>query len=984
MTRIETVRNITIDDFRERGINLVRWHRKVRPDRRIFYISLETGEIIWSKQLTPQATFDWNNIEGRIDLRLIKEVRYGKSHSIFEQLPEESSKWEDQQCFMILYGDKFVLKELACVASCEKERKLWVERVKLLVSKIVSAMIYPVKVNRWLTKQFQIIASCSSQYQTSNLQSSNSPIISNRTYTNRAYTIDSLRITVKDLKSFLSRLNFKIPTRQIREQLALLESDFNHRSDQWIDFELFCNLHHRLVGLSINDIMKALPEILVSNNNSLNSKNYEGARSGGLSFADVHNFLEQENGLNSINDQDLLYYFSLAKQSFCGSYDLSLKDFSITESEFIDFLYSVENSIWDRTNDQIQDDMSRPLSHYWIASSHNTYLTGDQIMSQSSSDAYARALRMGCRCIEIDCWDGPDGMPIIYHGHTATTKIKFCDVLMAIRDHAFEASTYPVILSVENHCSLDQQRKMAEAFTSIFQNMLVKGQLEPSLVNMPSPQELRGKIIIKHKKLPDDDSLSSEPNSINGQSLNKGFQTEFLSDDSNGFIKKGFLFIRHPNFKDDWSSKFFILSQDKLFYIEDIENNQANTEPEEEASDEILTLMAHKKLQHQQSNDSGDFSLPGNKEEDDTITPKRSIVTWFEGEIVKNRCEAENLLLKEHAHMGDGTFLVRRSDTFVEDSLISFLHQGRIHHLKINTLTNSSGRTRFYLSKQITFDSISALIAYYQTNMMRSHGIAQILKEPITQQNLLKSAHVSKDWFFGDMSRVDAEEILRKFRISGAFLVRLSETEKDYYSLSFVSGQLIKHCRIKLERNAYLVGMFDKFNTLVELVDHYKKNNLYRRTRLKHPISKELIEKLFVNPTTLSQHKKRSMEASPSHMVGSVMKFMSSTPKVTLLKLCYSLLCSNQDPGSFLCPIKAQTLNTNKDAYQYLEIDDEFLSMAGSERRRTISRLHDQSCNWWNCSKHRSLDYTGELNDYLRIDLYKPSQLKYGISLTRF
>lgn len=40
----------------------------------------------------------------------------------------------------------------------------------------------------------------------------------------------------------------------------------------------------------------------------------------------------------------------------------------------------------------------------------------------------------------VDCWDGPEGMPVIYHGHTLTTKIKFSDVLTTIKEHAFVTS----------------------------------------------------------------------------------------------------------------------------------------------------------------------------------------------------------------------------------------------------------------------------------------------------------------------------------------------------------------------------------------------------------------------------------------------------------------------------------------------------------------------------------------------------------------
>lgn len=70
--------------------------------------------------------------------------------------------------------------------------------------------------------------------------------------------------------------------------------------------------------------------------------------------------------------------------------------------------------------------------------------------------------------MELDCWDGDDGNPLIYHGHTFTTKIPFRSVVEAINRSAFVTSPYPVILSIENHCSLPQQARMAHIFQVFF------------------------------------------------------------------------------------------------------------------------------------------------------------------------------------------------------------------------------------------------------------------------------------------------------------------------------------------------------------------------------------------------------------------------------------------------------------------------------------------------------------------------------------
>jgi hypothetical protein len=174
-----------------------------------------------------------------------------------------------------------------------------------------------------------------------------------------------------------------------------------------------------------------------------------------------------------------------------------------TEDTFAEYLSSEFNDAFDRRScGYVYQDMNKPLTHYYIASSHNTYCDGHQITGTASVLIYSKVLLSGCRCIEIDTWNGPDGHPIVLHGKTPMNPIKFEDVVKCVRDNAFVTSVYPVIISLENHCDEDQRIVMARFYKEILGDMLLHhSDINPP--SLPSPSQLKRKIIIKsHAKGP--------------------------------------------------------------------------------------------------------------------------------------------------------------------------------------------------------------------------------------------------------------------------------------------------------------------------------------------------------------------------------------------------------------------------------------------------------------------------------------------------
>ena len=177
----------------------------------------------------------------------------------------------------------------------------------------------------------------------------------------------------------------------------------------------------------------------------------------------------------------------------------------ISLETFQHYLLSDVNGALDPMRTELQPErMNHPLAHYWIFSSHNSYLTGNQLTSDSSADMYRRICLSGCRCVEMDCWDGDDAEPLIYHGFTVTSRIKVKDVLKAIAETAFVTTPLPLTLSLEMHCSLPQQHRIAQLIKKYFQNIVLshpdqdKGDLEPPPFGC-SPLDMHHCIMVKGK-----------------------------------------------------------------------------------------------------------------------------------------------------------------------------------------------------------------------------------------------------------------------------------------------------------------------------------------------------------------------------------------------------------------------------------------------------------------------------------------------------
>ncbi|CAB1348246.1 unnamed protein product, partial [Coregonus sp. 'balchen'] len=203
-------------------------------------------------------------------------------------------------------------------------------------------------------------------------------------------------LNMEEIYQLLHKMNVNLPRRKVKHMFQEADSDDQQGTLTFEEFSVF----YKMMSLR-----RDLYLLLMGYSD----------RKDHLTADELANFLRNEQKLSEENKQKGI---------------LGIEGFT-------SFMRSPTCDVFNPQHHEVNQDMDRPLCDYYISSSHNTYLTGDQLLSHSKTDMYAWVLQTGCRCVEVDCWDGPDGEPMVQHGYTLTSKITFKSVIETIDKYAF-------------------------------------------------------------------------------------------------------------------------------------------------------------------------------------------------------------------------------------------------------------------------------------------------------------------------------------------------------------------------------------------------------------------------------------------------------------------------------------------------------------------------------------------------------------------
>ncbi|NXN14414.1 PLCH2 phosphodiesterase, partial [Indicator maculatus] len=413
------------------------------------------------------------NEKAKISIDSIQEVCEGKQSEIFQRYADGS--FDPNCCFSIYYGDH--MESLDLVSSSGEEARTWITGLKYLMAGISDEDSLS-KRQRTRDQYLRALPPGGELPQTFDEADKNG----------------DGSLSISEVLQLMHKLNVNLPRQKVKQMFKEADTDDNQGT---LGFEEFCAFYK---------MMSTRRDLYLLMLTYSNHKDH-------LDADDLRRFLEIEQKMTNVTKEHCLEIISKFEPCLENK-----KEGALGIDGFTNYMRSPAGDIFNPEHYQVNQDMSYPLSHYFITSSHNTYLMGDQLMSQSRVDMYAWVLQSGCRCVEVDCWDGPDGEPIVHHGYTLTSKILFKDVIETINKYAFIKNEYPVILSIENHCSVVQQKKMAQYLTEILGDKLDLTSVHyDDSTKLPSPASLKGKILVKGKKLPANISDDAEEGEVSDE-----------------------------------------------------------------------------------------------------------------------------------------------------------------------------------------------------------------------------------------------------------------------------------------------------------------------------------------------------------------------------------------------------------------------------------------------------------------------------------
>uniref|UniRef100_A0A8D2B444 Phosphoinositide phospholipase C n=1 Tax=Sciurus vulgaris TaxID=55149 RepID=A0A8D2B444_SCIVU len=423
------------------GTQMIKLKRGTKGLVRLFYLDEHRTRLRWRPSRKSE--------KAKILIDSIYKVTEGRQSEIFHRQAEGS--FDPSCCFTIYHGNH--MESLDLVTSNPEEARTWITGLKYLMAGISDEDSLAKRQrthDQWVKQTFE-----------------------------EADKNGDGLLNIEEIHQLMHKLNVNLPRRKVRQMFQEADTDENQGT---LTFEEFC-VFYRMMSLR-----RDLYLLLLSHSDKKDH----------LTVEELAQFLKVEQKMNNVTTDyclDIIKKFEVSEENKAKNV-LGIEGFT-------NFMRSPACDVFNPLHHEVYQDMDQPLCNYYIASSHNTYLTGDQLLSQSKVDMYARVLQEGCRCVEVDCWDGPDGEPVVHHGYTLTSKILFRDVVETINKHAFVKNEFPVILSIENHCSIQQQRKIAQYLKGIFQDRLDLSSVDPGEgKQLPSPQSLKGKILVKGKKLP--------------------------------------------------------------------------------------------------------------------------------------------------------------------------------------------------------------------------------------------------------------------------------------------------------------------------------------------------------------------------------------------------------------------------------------------------------------------------------------------------